>query len=86
VSALTAPGDCRAKFVLDEKALAKVGAVGLTWSDEGGFALTADRATMQNRPWSPAPAPTLDDRIVRPGHATTHGAEPGEGEEAPGPP
>ena len=86
VSALSAPGDCGAKFVLDEKALAKLGAVGLTWSDEKGFALTADRTTEQNRPWSPAPAPTLDDRIVRPGHATTHGAEPGEGEEAPGPP
>jgi len=86
VSALSAPGDCGAKFVLDEKALAKLGAVGLTWSDEKGFALTADRTTEQNRPWSPAPAPTLDDRIVRPGHATTHGAEPGEGEEAPGAP
>jgi competence protein ComEC len=81
VSALTAPHDCGAKFVLDEKALAKLGAVGLTWSDDKGFTLTADRTTMQNRPWSPAPAPTLDDRIVRPGHVTTHGAEPGETEE-----
>src|SRR5271165_3718731 len=86
VSALSAPGDCGAKFVLDEKALAKLGAVGLTWSDEKGFALTADRTTEQNRPWSPLPPPALGDRIVRPGHATTHGAEPGEGEEAPGAP
>ena len=80
VSALTAPSDCDARFVLDEKALARLGAVGLTWRDTGGFALAADRTTMQNRPWSPAPPPALDDRIVRPGHATTHGAEPGEGE------
>ncbi len=78
VSSLTAPGDCGAKFVLDEKALAKLGAVGLTWSDEGGFALTADRATLQNRPWSPAPAPSRDDRIVRPGHATAHGSDPAD--------
>ena len=78
VSALTAPGDCGAKFVLDEKALAKLGAVGLTWSDAGGFALAADRTTLQNRPWSPLPPPAPGDRIVRPGHATAHGAEPGD--------
>ncbi len=84
VSALTAPRDCGAKFVFDERALARLGAVGLTWRDPGGFALTADRTTLQNRPWSPAPAPARDDRIVRPGHAT-HGAEPGE-EETPGQP
>jgi competence protein ComEC len=86
VSPLTAPHDCGAKFVLDEKALAKLGAVGLTWSDDKGFALTADRTTMQNRPWSPAPPPALDDRIVRPGHVTTHGAEPGETNTTPGEP
>jgi competence protein ComEC len=78
VSALTAPGDCDAKFVLDEKALARFGAVGLTLGEAGGFTLTADRTTMQNRPWSPAPLPALDDRIVRPGHATTHGADPAD--------
>ncbi len=78
VSALTAPADCEAKFLLDEKALERLGAVGLTWREPGGFALASDRATLQNRPWSPAPAPTLNDRIVRPGHATTRGAEPGE--------
>ncbi|RBP08570.1 competence protein ComEC [Roseiarcus fermentans] len=81
VSSLTAPGDCGAKFVFDERALARLGAVGLTWSDDKGFALAADRTTLQNRPWSPAPAPALDDRIVRPGRGT-HGAEPGETEEA----
>ncbi len=78
VSALTAPVDCGAKFVLDEKALAKLGAVGLTWSDAGGFALAADRTTLQNRPWSPLPPPAPGDRIVRPGHALAHGAEPGD--------
>jgi competence protein ComEC len=83
VSALTAPRDCAAKFVLDEKALARLGAVGLTWADDRGFTLTADRRTMQNRPWSPAPPPALDDRIVRPGRLTAHGAEPGEGEDWP---
>ncbi len=83
VSALTAPGDCGAKFVLDEKALAKLGAVGLTWSDDKGFALAADRTTLQNRPWSPLPPPAPGDRIVRPGHATAHGAEPGDPDEEP---
>src|SRR5271167_3792656 len=64
VSALTAPQDCKAKFVLDEEALARLGAVGLTWSDEGGFALASDRSALQNRPWSPAPEPARDDRLV----------------------
>ncbi len=80
VSAMKAPADCAAKFVLDRDALARLGAVGLTWSEPGGFALAADRASTENRPWSPAPAPERDERIVRPGHATAHGAEPGEGE------
>jgi competence protein ComEC len=82
VSALTAPGDCGAKFVLDEKALAKLGAVGLTWSDDKGFALAADRTTLQNRPWSPLPPPAPGDRIVRPGHPTAHGADPADPDEA----
>ena len=34
VSALTAPSDCKAKFVFDERALARLGAVGLNWGDE----------------------------------------------------
>jgi competence protein ComEC len=78
VSALKAPADCAAKFVLDREALARLGAVGLRWGDEKGFALAADRASTENRPWSPAPAPERDQRIVRPGHATSHDAEPGE--------
>ena len=44
VSALTAPPGCKAKFVFDEKALARSGAVGLTWSDEKGFTLASDRS------------------------------------------
>ena len=57
VSALTAPRDCKAKFVLDETALARFGAVGLTWSDDNGFTLTADRSPLENRPWSPRRSP-----------------------------
>ena len=34
VSALSAPEDCKAKFLFDERALARLGAVGLTWSDK----------------------------------------------------
>jgi competence protein ComEC len=79
VSALSAPANCRAKFVLDDKALARLGAVGLSWSDDKGFTLASDRSTLQNRPWSAAPPPEVeDDRIVRPGHATSHGADPAD--------
>ena len=45
------------------------GAVGLTWSDEQGFTLASDRSALQDRPWSPAPEPARDDRLVRPGQA-----------------
>ncbi len=78
VSALNAPANCRAKFVLDETALDRLGAVGLSWSDDKGFTMTSDRSTQQNRPWSPAIAPARDDRLVRPGHATSHGADPAD--------
>jgi competence protein ComEC len=78
VGALTAPPGCKAKFVLDEKALARLGAVGLTWSDEQGFTLASDRSALQNRPWSPAPEPARDDRLVRPGHAGSRGADPAD--------
>ena len=56
VSALSAPAGCKAKFLFDEQALARLGAVGLTWGDNG-FTLASDRSPLQNRPWSPAPAP-----------------------------
>src|SRR5208337_1434412 len=78
VSALTAPANCRAKFVLDEKALARLGAVGLTWSDERGFAMAGDRSALQDRPWSPAPEQARDDRLIRPGQAASHGADPAD--------
>jgi competence protein ComEC len=79
VSALSAPANCRAKFVLDDKVLARLGAVGLSWSDDKGFTLASDRSTLQNRPWSAAPPLEVeDDRVVRPGHATSHGADPAD--------
>ena len=83
VSAFIAPADCAAKFVLDQRALARLGAVGLSWSDEKGFILTSDRSTEQNRPWSPAPPRARDERIVRPGHVS-HEAEPADPDEEQG--
>jgi len=77
VSALAAPSDCKAKFVLDEPALARLGAVGLTWS-ESGFTLASDRSPLENRPWSPAPEPARDEKIVRPGHGLSHGPDPAD--------
>ena len=65
VSALSAPQGCKAKFVLDEKALARFGAVGLTWSDDTGF-------TLAERP-QPARKPSLvaraRARARRPAHS-----------------
>ena len=83
VSALPAPAGCQAKFVLDEKALARLGAIGLTWSDDKGFALASDRSALENRPWSPAPEPARDDRLVRPGLAASHGADPADAADQP---
>jgi competence protein ComEC len=77
VSALAAPSDCKAKFVLDDEALARLGAVGLTWS-ETGFVLASDRGPLENRPWSPAPEPARDDLVIRPGHGLSHGADPAD--------
>jgi len=82
VSALAAPSDCEAKVVLDDQALARLGAVGLTWS-ESGFALASDRSPLENRPWSPAPEPARDERIVRPGHGLSHGPDPADPADAP---
>ena len=83
VSAFTAPADCKAKFLLDERALARLGAIGLTWG-ENGFTLASDRSPLENRPWSPAPAPERDERIVRPGHGGSHGADPADAASEPG--
>ena len=49
-----------------------------------GFAMTSDRCDDEDRPWSPAPPPAPDERIVRPGHAMSHGADPADAEEEPG--
>jgi hypothetical protein len=68
--------------LFDEQALARLGAVGLTWG-ETGFALASDRSPLENRPWSPAPAPPRDDRIVRPGHGGSHGADPADAADEP---
>ena len=86
VSALTAPSDCKAKFVLDEKALTRLGAVGLGWSDTGCFAMTSDRSPGEDRPWSPTPPQAHDDRVLRPGHEASHGADPADPDEEPGKP
>jgi competence protein ComEC len=84
VSALSAPADCEAKFVLDDKALARFGAVGLSWSDDKGFTMSSDRSRLQNRPWSAAPPSARDDdRLARPGRATSHGADPADSDQPP---
>jgi hypothetical protein len=54
--------------------------MGRGWPDmeHTGFTLATGRSPLENRPWSPAPAPARDDRIVRPGHAGSHGADPAD--------
>jgi hypothetical protein len=65
--------------VLDEKELARLGAVGLSWTDDAGFTMATDRSPLQNRPWSPEPLQPRDERLVRPGaQATSHGADPAD--------
>jgi competence protein ComEC len=78
VSALTAPVNCGAPQVFDEKRLAQTGAVGLIW-DGKQFAIASDRSTEQDRPWSPAPKRLRADRVVRPGAgAATTGVDPAD--------
>ena len=84
VSALRAPPGCNARFVLDRQALARLGAVGLTWSDEAGFTLTSDRSSLEDRPWSEAPPPAGEERSGRPGHAS-HGPDPADPDQEPEP-
>ena len=51
VSTLSAPSSCKAKFLFDEQALARLGAVGLTWSDASRWRATAARSrTVPGRP------------------------------------
>ena len=54
VSALTAPANCAAPLVLDERRLAETGAVGLVW-EAGKLQMATDRGALEDRPWSPAP-------------------------------
>jgi competence protein ComEC len=77
VSPLTAPVGCRAEQVFDERRLAETGAVGLSW-DGVSFTLAADRATLADRPWSPAPKRPRSDRIARPGNGGVMKADPAD--------
>jgi competence protein ComEC len=78
VTALTAPKNCRARDVFDERRLALTGAVGLIWDGER-FVATSDRSALEDRPWSPAPKRPLPDRVVRPGAGmATPGADPAD--------
>ncbi len=83
VSAFAAPAGCQAKFVLDGKALARLGAVGLKWRDETGFSMTSDRSTERNRRWSPALGEAREERIGGSGRAAAHGADPADVDEPP---
>ena len=71
-------GRMRGEVRLDERRLARTGAVGLDWRRRAASRSRPTARATEDRPWSPAPAPARDERIVRPGHATAHGAEPGE--------
>ena len=82
VSPLTAPADCAA-LTFDERKLTTTGAVGLDW-DGTRFVVAADRAALEDRPWSPAPKRPRGERVVRPGQPTSKGADPADpGEQAP---
>jgi len=82
VSPLTAPADCAA-LTFDERKLATTGAVGLDW-DGARIVVTADRAPLEDRPWSPAPKRPRGERVVRPGQPASKGADPADpGEEPP---
>jgi len=57
--------------------------VGLDW-DGARIVVTADRAPLEDRPWSPAPKRPRGERAPRPGQPTGKGADPADpGEEAP---
>jgi competence protein ComEC len=76
VSALDAPADCPAQ-VFDQHRLARTGAVGLTW-DGSRFLAATDRSTLEDRPWSPLPSLTPDDRVLAPAPVGTSGADPAD--------
>lgn len=82
VSPLTAPADCAA-LTFDERKLATTGAVGLAWNGSR-FVVAADRAALEDRPWSPAPKRPPGERAPRPGQPTDRGADPADpGEDSP---
>jgi competence protein ComEC len=76
VSALPAPARCPAR-VFDEQKLAQTGAVGLTW-DGTQYSIATDRSILEDRPWSPAPAPVPEQRAKPPAAARTPGADPAD--------
>jgi competence protein ComEC len=76
VSAFTAPADCRAQ-VFDRRSLARTGAVGLM-ADGAHFLLATDRSILEDRPWSPAPAPAPNEHVSRPLPGGTPGADPAD--------
>ena len=83
VSPLTAPSTCDAPYVFDEAKLNATGAVGLTWRD-GRIEVVADRAVLQDRPWSPAPRAAREERGLRPGASAGQGsADPADASEEP---
>ena len=84
ISSLTAPPDCAAA-TFDARRLATTGAVGLDW-DGTRFVVSADRAPLEDRPWSPAPKRPRSERVVRPGSpaSASKGADPADpGEDSP---
>jgi len=85
VSALTAPGDCKAQ-VFDKRRLALTGAAGLVW-DGSRFLVATDRSAVEDRPWSATPKRAPNDRIVGPRSGGRPDADPADpstsSEEAP---
>jgi hypothetical protein len=56
--------------------------VGLNW-DGARFVATTERASLEDRPWSPAPKRPRAERIVRPGRTASQGADPADPAEEP---
>ena len=70
VSPLTAPADCAALIRRAQAGDERRG--GLDW-DGTRFVVAADRAALEDRPWSPAPKRPRGERVVRPGQPTSKG-------------
>ena len=68
VSALSAPAGCKAKYVFDERRSPRLGAVGLTWSDDKGFASRPTAARSRTGPGRRRPTARArrPDRAPRP--------------------